>query len=96
MQRVAPVLLCLILILGGLCAGLCTADQPHACCHEKNHCGHPVLTIQSHAAVAVFDGAPVVLNGPAAVPVMHFAMLEIARPQWNVSPPPLRVLVLRI
>jgi hypothetical protein len=57
------------MLLGGLCSGLCLAqnasgDAGHSCCHEKNHCGHAAPSMQSHQAVAVFQTAPVVLAQP--------------------------------
>jgi hypothetical protein len=78
-RNAVPFLLCLILILGGLCNGLCLAQtavggSQHACCHEKDHCGHAAPSMQSHQAVASFQAAPVVLTQP----------LLLASPQFSV------------
>jgi hypothetical protein len=77
-RSAVPVLLCLILILGGLCSGLCLAqtasgDSQHSCCHEKNHCGHATPSMQSHQAVAGFQTAPVVLTQPVLFSSAQFS-----------------------
>lgn len=103
LRSAVPVLLCLILILGGLCSVLCLAqnssgDSPHSCCHEKNHCGHAAQSMQSHQAVAGFDAAPMVMTQPllltsAQFPVGHRVNAEVA---ISVAPIPLPPLVLRL
>ena len=69
LRSAVPILLCLVLMLGGLCSGLCLAqnasgDSGHSCCHEKNHCGHAAPSMQSHQAVAGVQTTPVVLTQP--------------------------------
>jgi hypothetical protein len=65
MRRFVPILMCLILLMGGLCSGFClaqttTGDAAHSCCHGKNHCGHAAPSMQSHPAVAIFQPVPAV------------------------------------
>src|SRR5579863_968451 len=68
MRRIVPMLLCLVLAMGGLCGGLCFAQAAHhSCCHETNHCGHPGPAMQAHQAAAVAQIIPAVLTGPALV-----------------------------
>jgi len=69
MRRVVPILLCLVLMMGGLCTGLCFAQAAtdgagHSCCHQKNHCGHAGPAMQSHQPVAISQIAPAVLPQP--------------------------------
>jgi hypothetical protein len=101
MRRVVPMLLCLVLAMGGLCGGLClagaaTADA-HSCCHEKNQCGHPGPAMQPHQAVAVAQVVPVILTGPALVSSYRaVAPGFLARAYFKDFSPTLRTSVLRL
>jgi hypothetical protein len=106
MRRVVPIavpiLLCLILVMGGVCSGLCLAQAAtdtaaHTCCHEKNHCSHPVPTMQSHQAVADFQTIPVILAEPHLAPGPQFSLGSSVVPLLprNFSPT-FRISVLRI
>src|SRR5580700_1813559 len=66
MRCVVPIVLCLVLAMGGLCGSLCLA-QAHSCCHETNQCGHAGPTMQPHLAVAVAQIAPAILTAPSFV-----------------------------
>jgi len=103
MQRCVRILLALVLLTGGICGGLCSAQTPgdsaaHSCCrHGKNHCGHAVPSLVGHAPVAVTKVAPVVLTAPAmftAFGVLAFSPAP-ARQLTQFSPP-LRNSVLRL
>lgn len=100
MRRVVPVLLCLFLLLGGLCTGLCLAQaaangSDHACCHEKNHCGHPVLTVQAHPAVATVHVAPAAVTRVLGS-MQPAATLEVVLPAPVVFRSSHRTLILRL
>src|ERR1035441_6002943 len=76
MRRFVPILLCLVMLFGGLCSGLCLAqtathDASHSCCHSKNPCGHAAPSTQSHQAVAGFQTMPVVLTQPVLLAQAH-------------------------
>jgi hypothetical protein len=87
----------MVLLMGGLCSGLCFAQAAHSCCNPENHCGHAGPVLQSHQAVAISQIAPV-------IPTTQV----LALPQWLVRPdplvrvrlidfsPPLRTSVLRL
>ena len=62
MRRVVPILLALVLVVSGLCGGLCFAQTTHSCCHEKSQCDHPAPAMQSHQAPVVSQLAPVILT----------------------------------
>jgi hypothetical protein len=66
MRRFVPILMCLILLIGGLCSGFClaqttTPDAAHSCCHGKNHCEHAAPSMQSHPAVTIFQPMPAIV-----------------------------------
>jgi hypothetical protein len=103
MQRCVRILLALILLTGGICAGLCFAQTPghsaaHSCCHHgKNHCGHAGPSIDGHAAVAMAKVAPVVLTAPVISHAFDVAAFEPAAIQpFRQFSPPLRNSVLRL
>jgi hypothetical protein len=85
MRRAAPVLLCLLLVLSGVCTSLCAAPPPddsqHPCCpHHQNQsksCGHVAPGQDSQAIVKqVSSGAPLALLPQPRVftsPLMAFA-----------------------
>jgi hypothetical protein len=98
-----PIFLALILLIGGVCSGLCFARMSgdtaaHSCCpHGKNHCGHAGPSIDGHAAVTMATVAPVVLSAPAMSQTPAVVGLESApAPQYLQFSPPLRSSVLRI
>ena len=101
MRWVVPILLCLLLAMGGLCGSLCFAgaapDDAHSCCHEKNQCGHPGPTMQPHQAVAVVQMAPLIQAAPALVS-SHGAKASgfLARTHFIHFTPTLRTSVLRL
>jgi hypothetical protein len=99
MRRFVPVLLCLVLLFGGLCSGLCFAQTPdtHACCHGKNHCGSTAPSMQSHQPIATMQPCLVILAEPAASMLQravcsHSSVLPL--PAGFI--PPLRTSVLRL
>src|SRR5580658_431373 len=102
MSRVVPILLSIVLIMGGLCTGLCfaqaaTDSAAHSCCHGKNHCGHTEPAMQSHQATAMANNVPVVLAEPllpgSSRVVSHNSVVE---PRLTDFSPPLRASVLRL
>ncbi len=96
MRRVVPMLLCLVLAMGGLCGSLCFA-QTHSCCNEKNQCGHPGPTVQPYQAVAVAQVVPVILTEPAFVSSYRAAAPGfLARTYFKNFSPTLRTTVLRL
>jgi hypothetical protein len=97
MRRVVPILLSLVLVVSGLCGGLCFAQAAHSCCHEKNHCGHPAPAMQSHQAPAIAQMVPVILTKPAPAESWSFAASDPAVQLHLVDfSPPLRTSVLRL
>ena len=100
MRRVASVLLCLVLLLGGLCSGLCFAQtaRSHACCHEKNHCGSRAPGMQSDQPLTSAQPVPVVVEPPVEVisgyPLV--CMDRLGDPLRASFIPPLRTSVLRL
>ena len=100
MQRVVPVLVCLFLLLGGLCTGVCLAQaaangSTHACCHEKDHCGHPVITVQSHPAIAMVRVAPATVTR-LFHSVQLAAKLDVVLPEPYILHSSFRTLILRL
>jgi hypothetical protein len=97
MRRLVPMLLCLVLAMGGLCGSLCSAHDAHSCCHEKNQCGHPGATMQPHQAVAVAQVIPVILTAPALVSSYRAAAPGFLAPTYFKDfHPTLRTSVLRL
>src|SRR5580704_19120028 len=98
MLRVVPILLCLVLVAGGLCSGLCLVDSPaHSCCHDKSHCGHAAPGMRSHQAVAVSQTVPAIPTQPDLVPALEVAgSISVVQPRFTDFSPPLQTSVLRI
>jgi hypothetical protein len=103
MRGVVTVSLALILLLGGVCGGLCFAQMPgdgaaHSCCqHGKDHCGHAGPSIDGHAAVATVNVGPVILTEPMAAQTFAIAAFEPpASLPFRDPSPPSRTAVLRI
>lgn len=99
MRRFAPVLLCLVLLLGGLCSGLClgATTRTHACCHEKSHCGSKTPGMQSHQPLAGAQPVPFIVEQPIAVslmPLVWSQSLVVTPPSSFI--PPLVTSVLRL
>jgi len=102
MRRAVPIILSLVLWMGGLCSGLCFAQAAtdgtaHSCCHEKNHCGHAGPSLQSHQAVAISQIVPVMPTEPVLISPLWFAASDplIQLHSIDISPP-LRTSVLRL
>src|SRR5690348_15062555 len=96
MRRGASIILALILLLGGICGGLCFAQMPgdgaaHSCCqHGKDHCGHGASpSIDGHAAVAMVKIAPMILTEPVVWHTFASTPFEtvVAQPLSDSSPP---------
>jgi hypothetical protein len=101
MRRLVPMLLCMVLAMGGLCGSLCFAraatDDAHSCCHNKNQCGHLGPTVQPLQAVAVPQIIPVILTGPALVSCWRASAPGfLARTYFKDFHPTLRTSVLRL
>jgi hypothetical protein len=102
MRRVVPILLSLVLAMGGLCGSLCFAQAAtdgaaHSCCHEKNHCGDRALAMQSDRALAISQIVPVILTEPVRASSLWFAASgRAALPHPIEFSPPLRTSVLRL
>ena len=104
MRHVVPILLCLILVLGGLCSSLCLAQTPanrqaHSCCQEKNHCGHAGPAMKSHQArrPAPISPFPIVLPAPVSSKSLQFLeSSDPLQPQPIDFSPPLQTSVLRL
>jgi hypothetical protein len=95
MRRLVPILLLLVLIIGGLCSGLCFAQTAPSCCHEKNHCGHPAPAMQSHQAPAISQIVPVILTAQVPAWSWSFTASDPAVPLHLINfYPPLRTSVL--
>jgi hypothetical protein len=81
MQRIVTLVVCLVLLTGGLCAVACFAQSApeamaHSCCHKDPACKHNVLPLQSHQAVTAFHfTAPVATAAP-----VNFALLPALLP----------------
>jgi hypothetical protein len=90
-------MLSLVLLLGGLCGGLCFAQAAHSCCHGENHCGHPGPAMLSHQAPAISQIVPVTLMEPVLVSPGWFAASDpLVQPHPLEFSPPLRTSVLRL
>jgi hypothetical protein len=102
MCRVVPILLSLVLVMGGLCSGLCFAQATtdgaaHSCCHEKTHCDHRAPAMQSHQALAISQTVPVILTQPVPASAVWSAASGPAPLLHPVDfSPPLRTSVLRL
>ena len=95
--------LALILLLGGVCSGLCFGQTPgggasHSCCHHgQNHCGHTGPSIDGNAAVPIASVTPVALVVPVIGQSFAAVPFESASaPQFTQFSPPLRSSVLRL
>ncbi|HWE50716.1 MAG TPA: hypothetical protein VG273_13045 [Bryobacteraceae bacterium] len=93
MRRGVPLLLCLILLLGGLCNYTCFANVEHQCCHQTP----TVSSLQSHppvSSIQVFPALPaigfVLYNAPVA------SSVEVAPSRYNAFSPSLPPLILRL
>jgi hypothetical protein len=104
MRHLVTVGLALLLLVGGICGGLCFAQMPgdgaaHSCCHHgKDHCGHAGPSVDGHAAVAMVQTAPGILTtAPDAGQIFAATAFEttVAPPLSDFSPP-FRIAVLRI
>ncbi|HWF09282.1 MAG TPA: hypothetical protein VG297_12515 [Bryobacteraceae bacterium] len=88
MRRITPVLLCLILLLGGLCGGLCLAQTSaaHSCCHHQNDdCGHGAPSMQSHQVIATPQIGPAILAAPALPTAMPYTSSRTPVPSRSIA-----------
>jgi len=103
--RVAPIVLCLLLVISGICTNLCAtpppADSQHPCCphHQSDKsCGHAATGQDSQAVVKqVSHDAPLaVLPRPLLFPAPMAALFTPARSAVAADTSPQQHFILRL
>lgn len=103
MRRLLPIVLSVILAMGGLCSGFCfgqgvgqaSGGTAHSCCHGKDRCGHAAPAMQSHAPMVIAGMVPVILTEPIPLSSFRICTFQTAAQPYRAdftSPPQASVL----